>query len=67
MCNFCDPRGWNRICCNFCGSGTAAVISISMSVPHGGDFPYSTTDMCQACFDLYGVGAAVEHNRELTK
>ena len=64
---FPPPSKEHYVLDNFCGSGTAAVISISMSVPHGGDFPYSTTDMCQACFDLYGVGAAVEHNRELTK
>lgn len=62
MCNYCEPNGWLRKCCNFCGAGAPAFISISISVPHGGDYPYSSTDMCEKCFHEYGIQTAMEHN-----
>ena len=64
MCNHCEPQGWSRICCNFCGVGVPAWSSISISVPHGEEFPYSTTDMCRKCFDAYNIKAALEHNSQ---
>ena len=64
MCNYCEPYGWQRRCCNFCGAGTSTFISISISVPHDGEFPYSSTDMCEKCFREYGIQAAIEHNTQ---
>ena len=64
MCNYCEPIGWGRKCCDICGAGSTAYISISISVPHGGDFPYSTTDLCEKCWAEYGINVATDHNAQ---
>jgi len=64
MCNYCEPKGWSRMCCNFCGYGTPIFISVSIAVPHGGDFPYSSTNMCEKCFQRLGIQTAMEHNAQ---
>lgn len=63
-CNYCDPDGWGRKTCALCGAGSHVYISISIAVPHGGAFPYSTTDLCEKCFAEYGVECALEHNAQ---
>lgn len=64
MCNYCDPKGWNKKCCGICGVGSDAYISISIAVPHGEDFPYSTTDLCEKCWKEHGISAALQHNEQ---
>ena len=64
MCNYCEPNGWKKKCCNFCGIGTPTFISISIAVPHGSDFPYSSTDLCDQCWLEYGMQAALDHNAQ---
>ena len=62
MCNFCESDGWKKKTCNICGIGSRAYISISIEVPDGGDYPYTTTDLCLKCWREYGIEAAIEHN-----
>jgi len=64
VCNYCDPKGWEKKVCNYCGAGSTVYISISISVPHGGDFPYSTTDLCERCYKTHGAGTAFGHNSQ---
>lgn len=63
-CNYCRPQGWNSMTCNICGTGSTVYASISIAVPHGGPYPYSSTCLCKACFDEYGIECALEHNAQ---
>ena len=62
MCSHCESGGWNRKTCNICGVGVPVYISILISVPHGGDFPFSETALCESCWREHGVNAAIYHN-----
>lgn len=63
-CNHCEPMGWHNKTCSICGVGSACYISISISVPHGHDYPYSQTDLCRECWAKYGITAALDHNAQ---
>ena len=68
-CSLCEPNGWNRKVCCLCGFDTVGGVYISISIRIETDdsqYPYSTTDMCQSCWEEHGIVVALTHNDELT-
>ena len=66
MCCYCEPYGFDRMVCNFCGiHGDKVYISISIRLEGEDKYPYTTTDMYRKCWDEGGVESAKEHNRSI--
>jgi hypothetical protein len=66
MCTYCKPNGWNQKACNFCGiHGDGVYISISIRLKDDSDYPYTVTDLCRKCWDIGGIEAAMQHNRDI--
>jgi len=60
-----DPDGWKQAKCNFCGITKPHILYISIAIYTGdteSQYPYSQTDMCEECWNEYGIEAAIEHN-----
>lgn len=55
MCNFCEPKGWNKKNCHVCGIHAKTYISLSVGMEDGSDFPYVTVELCKECFDEHGI------------
>jgi len=59
---------WRDKVCYFCGVHTKGEIYISICIATDDpsqEYPYTQTDMCRSCWDLYGIDAAIEHSNEI--
>lgn len=65
MCNFCEPKGWQKKVCCICGAGSSAYISVSIATENDDEpYPYTQTDLCKNCWIEHGIDPAINHNRE---
>ncbi len=70
MCNFCEPKGWKKKVCNFCGTTKPHTVYISIAIATDRDdeeFPYTQTDLCKPCFETIGIDSFIDHNNECRK